>query len=136
MNAITSAGLHSPTVEAICRAANISRRMYFNAQKVHWAGCPELLRQVIDGEMTVNLALELVQFDHDSQRLIMAEFYDIPPRERLAFVRRIAQMEAAQVVTVTTPPAATSARTNAEPARFAIGLPSQADGTCHQGAPA
>lgn len=120
MTATLSARLHPPTVADICASAGISRRMYFNARTVHWAGCPELIRRMRDGDITMNLALELVRFNHDSQRLIMAEFHDIPSRERLAFVRRVWDGHVKEVESA-----------SREPAGFAIGLPSHAHGMCH-----
>lgn len=83
-----SADLH-PTAQQICDANGISRRMFFNANKVRRNGCDELNRAVINGDASMNLALEIARFDHDSQRLIMAEFHDIKPRDRLAFVQRV-----------------------------------------------
>ena len=83
-----SADLH-PTVNQICAMHGISRRMYFNALKVRRNGCEELFNLVRDGGATMNLALEIARFDHESQRLIMAEFHDIKPRDRLAFVQRV-----------------------------------------------
>jgi AcrR family transcriptional regulator len=119
--AAPSAGLHSMTVADICRAANISRRMFFLARKVQWAGAPELVREVLDGGVSMNLAVEMLQFDHATQRLILAEFHDIPVRERLSFVRLVAVTRAIQVESDST----------SHPA--AIGLPSHTDGTCHAG---
>jgi AcrR family transcriptional regulator len=113
--AAPSAGLHSMTVADICRAANISRRMFF------LAGAPELVREVLDGGVSMNLAVEMLQFDHATQRLILAEFHDIPVRERLSFVRLVAVTRAIQVESDST----------SHPA--AIGLPSHTDGTCHAG---
>lgn len=125
------AGLHSPTVTDICRAAGISRRMFFNARTVQWAGCPELLRRVIDGEIAMNLALELVKFDHDAQRLIMGEFHDIPSRERLAFVRLVWDAHVKEVESDSPLRAENPAGTTEKPTGFAIGLPSHPDGICH-----
>ena len=83
-----SADLHL-TAQQICDANGISRRMLFNAKKVRRNGCDELNQAVINGDVTINLALEIARFNHDSQRLIMAEFHDIKPRDRLAFVQRV-----------------------------------------------
>jgi hypothetical protein len=83
-----SADLH-PTVNQICAMHGISRRMYFNALTVRRKGCEELFNLVRDGDASMNLALEIARFDHESQRLIMAEFHDIKPRDRLAFVQRV-----------------------------------------------
>lgn len=83
-----SADLHL-TVQQICTMHDISRRMFFNAKKVRRNGCDELNQLVINGDASINLALEIARFDHDSQRLIMAEFHDIKPRDRLAFVQRV-----------------------------------------------
>ena len=83
-----SAGLH-PTANQICTMHGISRRMYFNAMKVRRNGCEELFNLVRDGGASMNLALEIARFDHDSQRLIMAELHDIKPHDRLAFVRLV-----------------------------------------------
>lgn len=83
-----SADLH-PIVNQICAMHGISRRMYFNALTVRRKGCEELFNLVRDGDASMNLALEIARFDHESQRLIMAEFHDIKPRDRLAFVQRV-----------------------------------------------
>ena len=81
-----SAALHSPTAQQICDATGISRRMFFNAVKVRRDGCAELLDQVQAGTVPMSLALDVARFDHDSQRLILAEFHDVPPRRRAGFV--------------------------------------------------
>ena len=83
-----SADLH-PTAQQLCADAGISRRMYFNALKVRRNGCDELNLLVRDGNVSMNLALEVARFDHPSQRLILNEFPTIKPRERLAFVARM-----------------------------------------------
>ncbi len=83
-----SAGLHC-SAQQLCDAAGISRRMYFNCLNVHRLGCAELLDCVHDGTVTINLALEVARFNHSSQRMILAEFHDVPIRKRLGFVRRI-----------------------------------------------
>ena len=83
-----SANLH-PTVKQLCDTARISRRMFFNVMKVRRNGCDELIGAIQSGDVTVNLALEMARFDHDGQRLILAEFPTIKPRERAGFVERL-----------------------------------------------
>ena len=83
-----SADLH-PTVQQLCTAAGISRRMFFNALKVRRNGCDELNDLIKSGGVTMNLALEVARFDHAGQRLIVAEFTTIKPRERAGFVKRL-----------------------------------------------
>jgi len=83
-----SADLHF-TADELCKMHGISRRMYFNALNVRRNGCDELQRLVLDGDVSMNLALEVVKFDHASQRLILAEFPTINPRDRAAFVQRV-----------------------------------------------
>ncbi len=123
-NEIRSADLHSPTADQICKAAGISRRMFFLAQRVQKAACPELWRQIRDGDVSMNLAAALVEFgNHDSQRMIMAEWADIPTRERLAFVKAV--MEAHLKVhgcTATAEHDSTGnpAETDAEPSGFPV----------------
>ena len=75
-----------PTVQQLCVAAGISRRMFFNALKVRRNGCEELLAHVRSGEVSMNLALAVAEFDQTSQRLILVEFPTIKPRGRAGFV--------------------------------------------------
>ena len=84
-----SAALHSPTVEQLCAEAGISRRMFFNALKVRRNGCDELNDLVKSGEVSMNLALDVAQFDLASQRVILAEFPTIKPRDRAGFVELV-----------------------------------------------
>jgi hypothetical protein len=81
-----SAAVHFLTAQQICDATGISRRMFFNAVKLRRDGCAELLDQVQAGTVPMSLALALTRFDHDSQRLILAEFQDVRPRSRAGFV--------------------------------------------------
>ena len=83
-----SADLH-PTAQQFCAAAGISRRMFFNALKVRRNGCDELNKLVKTGNVSMNLALEVARFDHPSQRLILAEFQTIKPRNRAGFVELV-----------------------------------------------
>lgn len=80
-----SAGLH-PTAQQLCDIHGISRRMYFNACKVRREGCEELNAAVIAGTVTMNLALSIIRFEHDSQRLILSELPSIKTREQFGFV--------------------------------------------------
>lgn len=82
---MNSADLH-PTAQQLCTAAGISRRMFFNALKVRRNGCEELTGLVQSGGVSMNLALEVARFDHAGQRLILAEFPTIKPRDRAGFV--------------------------------------------------
>lgn len=79
---MNSADLH-PTAQQLCAAAGISRR---NALKVRRNGCDELNELVKAGSVSMNLALEVARFDHAGQRLILAEFPTIKPRDRAGFV--------------------------------------------------
>jgi hypothetical protein len=90
MNAVLqpSAGPHY-TSEQLCKLHGISRRMFFNALKVRRDGCDELNSQVLNGNVPMDLALSLAQFDLDSQRLILAEFPSMKPRARAGFVKRL-----------------------------------------------
>ena len=83
-----SADLH-PTAQQLCTAAGISRRMFFNALKVRRNGCDELNELVKAGNVSMNLALEVARFGHPSQRLILAEFQTIKPRNRAGFVELV-----------------------------------------------
>ena len=85
---MNSADLHL-TAQQLCEAAGISRRMFFNALKVRRIGCDELQALIQSGGLTMNLALEVVRFDHAGQRLILAEFPTMKPRERAGFVDRL-----------------------------------------------
>ena len=80
-----SADLH-PTAQQLCTAAGISRRMFFNALKVRRNGCEELNDLVKSGDVSMNLALEVARFNYAGQRLILAEFPTIKPRNRAGFV--------------------------------------------------
>ena len=83
-----SAGLHY-TAEQICAMNGISRRMFFNAVRVRRNGCEELNSAVLNGSVTMNLAIALLDFDHDGQRLILTELPSIDPRKRTQFVDRV-----------------------------------------------
>ena len=83
-----SADLH-PTAQQLCTAAGISRRMFFNAQKLQRKGCEELHDLVKSGDVSMNLAREVARFDHAGQRLILAEFPTIKPRDRAGFVELV-----------------------------------------------
>lgn len=83
-----SADLH-PTAQQLCAAHGISRRMFFNALKVRRNGCDELNALVKSGDVSMNLALEVARFDHAGQRLILAEFPTIKPRDRAGFVELV-----------------------------------------------
>jgi hypothetical protein len=63
--------------------------MWFNALKVRRNGCEELHAAVMAGNVTINLAVALLTFDHDGQRLILAELPSIKPRERAGFVELV-----------------------------------------------
>ena len=83
----------NPTAQQLCTAAGISRRMFFNALKVRRNGCDELIHLVQSGDVSMYLALAVAGFDHRGQRLILAEFPAMKPRERAGFVElvRLAQ---------------------------------------------
>ena len=83
-----SAALH-PTAEQLCKMYGIARRMFFNALKVRRNGCDELNSQVLNGNVSMDLALAVAQFNHDSQRLILAEFPSMKPRARAGFVKML-----------------------------------------------
>ena len=85
---MNNADLH-PTAQQLCAAAGISRRMFFNALKVRRNGCDELNDLVKSGDLSMNLALELARFDHALQRLILAEFPTMKPRDRAGFVKLV-----------------------------------------------
>ena len=85
---MNSADLH-PTAQQLCDTAGISRRMVFNALKVRRNGCDELVDLVKSGDVSMNLALEVARFDHAGQRLILAEFPTIKPRNRTGFVELV-----------------------------------------------
>ena len=85
---MNSADLH-PTAQQLCTAAGISRRMFFNALKVRRNGCDELNDLVKSGNVSMNLALEVARFDHAGQRLILAEFPTIKPRNLAGFVELV-----------------------------------------------
>jgi tryptophan synthase beta subunit len=80
-----SADLHR-TAEQICAAHGISRRLFFQALQLRKIGCTELIAEVQAGQLSMNLALQVARFDHESQRLILEAFEDIKPRQRLGFV--------------------------------------------------
>ncbi|MFZ2387023.1 MAG: hypothetical protein WAW69_04385 [Polaromonas sp.] len=65
-----------PTAQQLCAVAGISLRN----------GCDELNDLVKSGEVSINLALEVAQFDHAGQRFILAEFPAIKPRDCAGFV--------------------------------------------------
>jgi len=92
----TSAGLHY-TAAQICEMHGVSRRMLFNALKVRRKGCAELQSQVREGIVPMELALLVAQFDHDGQRLILAEFPSMRPRARAGFVKRVKLARAQEV---------------------------------------
>lgn len=63
--------------------------MFFNALKVRRNGCDELNNLVKSGDVSMNLALAVSGFDHAGQRLILAEFPTIKPRDRAEFVELV-----------------------------------------------
>ena len=91
-----SADLH-PTAQQLCTVATVSSRMFFNALKVRRNGCAELSAAVMDGSATMNLALDLLAFDHAGQLLILAELPSIKPRERAAFVELVRAMRLQEI---------------------------------------
>ncbi|WP_309683033.1 hypothetical protein [Polaromonas sp.] len=94
-----SAGLHPTaapkcarvhqTAQQICDEAGISRRMFFQGQKVRRDGCAELWALIVSGDVPMSLALAVAQFDHASQRLILAEFPTIKSRKRAEFLELV-----------------------------------------------
>jgi len=92
----TIAGLHY-TADQLCKMQGISRRMFFNAIKVRREGCEELNNAVLNGSVTMNLALELLTFDHDGQRLILDELPSINSRKRARFVDRVRAIQLQEV---------------------------------------
>lgn len=84
--AAKSADLHL-TVQQICNIHGISRRMFFNALTVRRNGRNHFHALVKSGDAAMNLSQELTRFDHAGQRLILAEFPSIKPRDRAGFVR-------------------------------------------------
>ncbi len=91
-----SADLH-PTAKQLCAVHGISRRMYFHALKVRRKGCDELNRAVLNGQLSMNLALSLLEFDQTSRRLILAELPDLPKRKWPGFIKLLHSMAAAEV---------------------------------------
>ena len=63
--------------------------MFFNALQVRRNGCDDLNALVKSGNVSMNLALEVARFDHAGQRLILAEFPTIKPRNRAGFVKLV-----------------------------------------------
>lgn len=87
--AAQSADLRRKTAQQICDQAGISRRMFFQGLRVKHEGSEELFKAVRDGAVSMNLAINLLTFDHDGQRLILAELPNIAPRQRTGFVEII-----------------------------------------------
>ena len=85
---MNSADLH-PSAQQLCAAAGISRRMFFNALKVQRNDRNQLNDLVKSGNVSMNLALEVARFDHALQRLILAEFPTMKPRDRTGFVELV-----------------------------------------------
>lgn len=54
--------------------------------KIRRNGCDELHAAVMAGSLTMNLGLKVAKFDHVGQRLILAEFPTVKPRDRAGFV--------------------------------------------------
>lgn len=98
MTTAKSADLHPLTAQQLCDQIGISRRMFFQALRVRDEGCSELNNAVREGVVSMNLAINLLTFDHTGQRLILAELPNIKPRERAGFagmVRAIRLQEVA-----------------------------------------
>lgn len=98
-NSAPGAELRARTVQPCTAAqmaaeAGVSRRMIFLGLKVHRAGCEEMHRMVRDGPLSMNLAAVMVDLfpSHDNQRVVLAEFATLPPREWLGFARRVAAL--------------------------------------------
>jgi hypothetical protein len=83
-----SADLH-PTVEELYAAHGKSRRRYIKVAIVVRYGSDELKALVLSGDVSMKLALEVARFDHARQRLILAEFLTIKPRDRSRFVELV-----------------------------------------------
>ena len=83
-----SAGMHL-TAQQVCDRTGISRRMFFLSLRVRKEGCEELTTAVMDGVVSMNLAVTLLAFDHPGQRLILAELPSIKPRSRAGFVELV-----------------------------------------------
>jgi len=145
-----SADLHSEVITVItpprtvqpCTAAQlaaeagVSRRMIFLGLKVRRAGCEEMHRMIRDGSLSMNLAAVLVDLfpSHDDQRVVLAEFATLRPREWLGFARRVAALMNGENPRVTEPePMGSGHRTALKPGSSANRLPSCADSNCHEG---
>lgn len=82
-----SADLHRKTAQQVCDQAVLNRRMFFQGLRVKHEGCEELFKAVRDGAVSMNLEISLLTFDDGGQRLILAEFPSIKPRERAEFIK-------------------------------------------------
>ena len=84
-----NANLHRTRIADTCKQLGISRRLFFMAKQVRQRGCDELVAAVVDGTMSINLALQLCRFDPDSQRLLLNETAGMKPRGRTSFIRML-----------------------------------------------
>lgn len=86
------------TQAQICQHFNISPRLFSMALKVRRLGCPEVVKAIEVGDMSINLALQICRTHHEGQRLILAELPGMTKRKRTEFVRLVlafAEAEAA-----------------------------------------
>lgn len=84
-------------VQEICKMQGISQRSFYHAKHVLKVACPEVVSQIEQGNLTINLALQICRANHDGQQLILKELEGMKGRQRTAFVReviRIAVLEA------------------------------------------
>ncbi len=84
-------------VQTICAMHGISQRLFYQAKHVSTVACPDLMQQIEQGNISINLALQICRANHDGQQLILKELVGIKGRKRTAFVReviRIAVLEA------------------------------------------
>jgi hypothetical protein len=138
---VTVTTQQQPSIAQLAAAAGVSRRMIFLGLRVHREGCPELVRLVIDGTVTMNLAVELVTLfpNHDDQRVAMAEFSSLPARKWLEFVRLLERMSREKETPSKTAPKVGrlnepkngAVQTPPKTGALAMRLPSGADSKCH-----
>lgn len=87
VGASKSAALHSPTVEQLARIAGVSRRTMFKAMKVQRYACAEVFDAARKGALSLDVAVEMLHFDHEGQRAILSHMHGIPAHGRMSFMR-------------------------------------------------
>lgn len=79
----------NPSIVQICAAAGVSPRLYAMVAKVRRLACPEVWAQLVAGEISAHLALQICSLDHAGQKLVLDEIAPMRARERTQFIQLV-----------------------------------------------